>query len=78
MKLLKKLLASILLIAVISGVPVEAQPNHMADANGNGYVESRGAPTLTPAIALGSIAVIAVVALAVQNAQGHSGHSSHL
>lgn len=76
-KLARKLLAIMTLVAMTCATvdTVEAAPAH--DMNGNGYVASRGSPCLTPAIALGTIAVIAIIVVALQNSSGHSGHSCH-
>lgn len=42
---------------------------------GNGYAESRRAPSIAPAVALGTIALVAIVAIALQNQHGGHGHS---
>lgn len=43
------------------------------DTAGCGYEQCRQAPCLTPAIALGAIALVAIIAVAVQNSS-HHGH----
>jgi hypothetical protein len=45
----------------------------MTNAGGCGYAECCRAPSVIPAIALGTIALVAIVAVAVQN-QGHGNH----
>jgi type IV secretory pathway VirB2 component (pilin) len=76
-RLARKLLASMTLAAMICTTINTADAAPAYDMNGNGYVASRGSPCLTPAIALGTIAVIAIVVVALQNTSGHSSHSCH-
>ena len=51
-----------------------AQTQYQEYAGGGGYVESRSAPSLAPAIALGAIALVAIIAVAVQNSNTKHGH----
>ncbi len=74
MKKLKKFTALATLIAMMStsaGLNAEC---FRTDAGGYGYCETRAAPSLAPAIALGTIAIVAIIAVAVQNSS-HSCHS---
>jgi hypothetical protein len=41
---------------------------------GCGYQECRTCPSMTPAIALGAIALVAIIAVAVQNTSNKHGH----
>lgn len=73
MKKMKKMVALATLLTMFgSAASVSAQP-YYAETGGQGYQESRAAPSLAPAIALGTIAVVAIVAVALQN----SGSGSH-
>lgn len=71
MKNFKKFIASatLLMMFASSGHCQE----YASNIAGQGYEESRNSPSLTPAIALGAIALVAIVAVAVQNS-GHHGH----
>lgn len=73
MKMLKKMVAFATLMAMASTTAGLNAQDYRTDAGGYGYQESRAAPSLAPAIALGTIAVVAIIAVAVQN----SSHSSH-
>jgi hypothetical protein len=78
MKAAKKLVA--LATAVIMlGNPIKGQAldQYQEYAGGAGYIESRAAPSLAPAIALGAIVLVAIVAVAVQNANNTHGHCGH-
>lgn len=73
---LKKLVALIATAAMIgfSSHTVEAA-EYVSDCGGCGYEECRQSPCLTPAIALGTIALVAIVAVALQDS--HHGHGCH-
>lgn len=45
-----------------------------SDTGGCGYMECRQTPCLTPAIALGTIALVAIVAVALQDSHSSHGH----
>jgi hypothetical protein len=76
MKHLKKLIALGATAAMIglSCHSAEAADYYSADCGGCGYEECRQTPCLTPAIALGTIALIAIVAIALQNSHSSHGH----
>lgn len=81
MSILKKALVATLM-AVMIGCPALHAQNCYPTANcyssstgGCGYVECRRAPCITPAVALGTIALVAIIAVAVQNSQGRGVHA---
>jgi hypothetical protein len=76
MKNLKRWIGIATLTAMIgsSTHSLNAQ-EYCADAAGCGYEQCRSAPCLTPAIALGAIALVAIIAVAVQNTSNHHAHS---
>lgn len=76
MKKLHKLVACLTLLAMFgfSARSLDAQ-QFVSETAGYGYEQSRTAPALTPAIALGAIALVAIIAVAVQNS--HHGHHHH-
>jgi len=78
MRNLKKLIALGTAFALlgVSTQTLSAQ-DYSTDVGGEGYVESRRAPALTPAIALGAIAAVAVIAVAVQSGNHHGHGHSH-
>lgn len=47
----------------------------VSDVAGYGYEECCSAPSLTPAMALGAIALVAIIALAIQNSSHGHCHS---
>lgn len=74
MKRLKKMIAFTTLMAMLgSSVHSLSAQEYVSETAGYGYEQSRSAPELTPAIALGAIALIAIIAVAVQNSS-HHGH----
>jgi hypothetical protein len=76
MKRLNKLVAS-LTIAAIFGSALSnnlSAEEFCSDLAGCGYEECRSAPCLTPAIALGAVALVAIIAVAIQNSSGRSCH----
>ena len=74
MKLAKKLIALGLICSMFSKETAEASANWSSDTGGCGYAECRQAPCLTPAIALGTIALVAIVAVALQESHSSHGH----
>lgn len=73
MKTLKKLIASLAVMAMLgAGANVDAQ-QYVYETGGYGYEEARRAPALAPTIALSVIAAAAIVAILLQNG-GHHGH----
>jgi hypothetical protein len=71
----KKLTATLAILALmgICAQKVNAA-EYSTDLGGSGYAESRRAPSVAPAVALGTIALVAIVAIALQN-QHHNGHN---
>lgn len=47
---------------------------YCANVGGYGYQECRESPCLTPAIALGTIALVAIVAVALQDSKSSHSH----
>lgn len=83
MNKMRKLVALATLTAMIgtSAGSLDAQ-EYYSDCGGCGYEDSWCCPSLTPYIALGTVAVIAIVAIAVRHhhgggAHGHSTSTSH-
>lgn len=74
MKKIKRFVALATLLAMFGTAShsVEAQ-EYCYDTAGCGYEQCCQAPCLTPAIALGAIALVAIIAVAVQNSS-HHGH----
>lgn len=72
MKHLNKIIVLGLIAALFSHDSAEAA-NWSTDTGGCGVEDCRQAPCLTPAIALGTIALVAIVAVALQDS--HSSHS---
>lgn len=74
MKTFKKYIALATLLAMFgtSARSISAV-EYCYEGPGCGYEQCRQAPCLTPAIALGAIALVAIIAIAVQNSSGH-GH----
>ena len=73
MKHLKKLIALAATAAMFSCQSASAA-NYSSDCGGCGYEECRQSPCLTPAIALGTIALVAIVAVALQDSHSSHGH----
>lgn len=73
MNMFKKLIALCATVAMLSCHTAEAA-NYSSDCGGCGYEECRQTPCLTPAIALGTIAVVAIVAVALQDSHSSHGH----
>lgn len=77
MKTLKRMIALSTVVAMCgSAIPANAQ-EFVSEVAGAGYEEARRSPSLTPAIALGAIALIAVIAVAVQNSSHGGGCHGH-
>lgn len=80
MKLLNKLLsvATAIAILALSAQNLEAQDYFGSSSEVFGYEDSRDAPSLAPAIALGTVALVAIIAVALQdNSGGHNHSHSH-
>lgn len=79
MKSFKKMIALGVMCVFVASSFGNTQLNaaqYCADVAGCGYEECRSSPCLTPAIALGAIALVAIIAVAVQNSgKGHSSHN---
>lgn len=75
MKRFQKLIALFATAAMVcfSCDTVEAV-TYSSDCGGCGYDDCRQAPCLTPAIALGTIALVAIVAVALQDSHSSHGH----
>lgn len=70
--MLKRWTATFIAITLCSRVgSLEAQACY---TGGCGYQECRTCPSMTPAIALGAIALVAIIAVAVQNTNQKHGH----
>jgi hypothetical protein len=78
MKMFKKLVVLATLVALVgtSAHNLSAQ-EYRTDCGGYGYEQCCRAPSLAPAIALGTIALVAIIAVAVQNSHHHSHGHSH-
>lgn len=75
MKHLKKLIALGATVAMIGLSSHKAEAAYYSsDCGGCGYEECRQSPCLTPAIALGTIALVAIVAVALQDSHSSHGH----
>jgi hypothetical protein len=73
MKHLKKLIALCASGALLTCQTADAEL-YATNTGGCGYEECRQTPCLTPAIALGTIALVAIVAVALQESHGAHGH----
>ena len=77
MKTLRRIIALVALVAMCgSAIPANAQ-EYVSEVAGSGYEEGRRSPSLTPAVALGAIALIAIIAVAVQNSSHGGGCHGH-
>lgn len=77
MKLLKRLVAATTLAAMVLASSNSLLANQgNCSTGGYGYVESRRAPCVAPAIALGVIAAVAIVAICIQNSNNSHGHGT--
>lgn len=78
MKLAKRLIASALMVTMLSTSAGALSADECCAINGGcGYDECCRTSSLAPAIALGAIAIVAIVAVAVQNTSGHSHCHAH-
>ncbi len=74
MKALKKGIVALMTIAMLGTSAVaEAQPNY---TSGYGYSEATRAPTLGPALALGTIVLVAVIAILLNNSSSHQHNTT--
>ncbi len=74
MKQFKKMTAFAVLLATLGVTPqIDAQEG-VASIGGIGYEESMVLPSMTPYIAICTVAAIGIVAIAVRHSHGH-GHS---
>ncbi len=74
MKFAKKFIALWLVLASLcSSAHLNAQ-EYSIDTGGYCYEDCRRAPCITPAIALGAVALVAIIAVAIQNSNNGSGH----
>lgn len=72
-----KVIALATLIAMTGSMSCRVEAaEYCSETAGCGYEQCRQAPCLTPAIALGAIALVAIIAVAVQNS-GHGHSHSH-
>lgn len=78
MKHLKKLIALGATVAMV-GLSFHSAEAAVfsSDCGGCGYEECRQSPCLTPAIALGTIALVAIIAVALQDSHSSHGHCGH-
>lgn len=74
MKLLKRLVASATLAAMVLSSSNLLADQYDSSTGGYGYVESHRAPSIAPAIALGVIAAVAIIAVCIQNSNNSHGH----
>jgi hypothetical protein len=75
MESIKKLVSATLIAAVLFSSTTLQAASSSSSNGGVGYEESRRAPSIAPAVALGTIALIAIIAVAVQNSNEHN-HTS--
>lgn len=69
----KKFIATFAACALFAGHTQTVQAESCY-TGGCGYQECRQCPCLTPAIALGAIALVAIIAVAVQNSNNKHAH----
>lgn len=72
MNIINKILIVSTLFLMVSTPSLQAQSCYSSSTGGCGYVECRRAPCITPAVALGTIALVAIIAVAVQNSSGNA------
>lgn len=73
MNCLKKFVSLLACFAFLACQTADAA-TYESDTGGCGYMECRQTPCLTPAIALGTIALVAIVAVALQDSHSSHGH----
>ena len=71
---MKKFIAFATALALTAASVDSLQADECSYVGGCGYQECCASPCLTPAIALGAIAIVAIVAVALQNTHGHHNH----
>jgi len=74
MNLLKKLVASATLTAMIFSTTGLNAAQCYENCGGCGYEECRRAPCIGPAVALGAIAIAAIIAVAIQSSSNSHDH----
>lgn len=74
MKFAKKFLALGLAVATLCSSSQLKADEYCIDTGGYCYEDCRRAPCITPAIALGAVALVAIIAVAIQNSNNGSGH----
>lgn len=72
MKTLRAMIAAMMTLGMFAFPPSLAAQEF--DMGGSGYQNSWSAPSLTPYIALGTVAAVAIAVMAVRHHHGH-GHS---
>lgn len=84
MKKIKNLILATATVAMVFGSSQNLQANQCGGTDqfctelaGDGYEECCQAPCLTPAIALGAIALVAIIAVAVSNSNHGHAHCHH-
>lgn len=77
MKSLKRIVALATVMTMAGSSINSLNADDCTTVAGCGYQECCASPCLTPAIALGAIAVVAIVAVALQNSHGGHHHHSH-
>jgi hypothetical protein len=63
-----------LLVGLFAGSMDKIEALESYDMDGDGYRTTRGAPSLTPAIALGAVALAGIIAVALINNTSSSSH----
>lgn len=72
---MRYLIALATAVAMMGFSPQDAEAaEYCTDNGGWGYAESRCAPSLAPAIALGTIALVAIIAVALTDSHSSSSH----
>lgn len=77
MKSYKNWITFLTLAAMLGMFSHSEAAEYSTDMGGCGYAESRRAPSVAPAVALGTIALVAIVAIALQNQHHHGHNHSH-
>ncbi len=76
MNIFKKALVAAIMFVMLGGPVLHAQDCcYSTSTGGCGYVDCRRAPCITPAVALGTIALVAIIAVAVQNSRPSTAHA---
>ena len=76
MQYFRKLISATVTAAILALTcqTAQAEEYYSTEVGGCGYEECRQSPCLTPAIALGAIALVAIVAVALQDSHSSHGH----